>query len=156
MREAKLLPQIAALAHEGAIELVIQNETLVELSGLPRSSGKLFFGAPVKHVSAPFEYGRIVFSSSGDSEKLQYDFLARIRDSRFIALQKACGAYQGELPPPRNQLLDAFHVWCAEASHCTHFLTCDMSLVGYVHRQKRHVPAVRVILPSQLLAALAQ
>jgi hypothetical protein len=154
--EAKLLPQIAELAREGSIELVVQNETLVELWGLPRTTGKPFFGAPLKKVQAPFEYGRVVFAAFEDAEKLQYDFLARIKDARFIELQKACGAYQGATPPPRNQLLDAFHLWCAEASRSTHFLTCDMSLVRYVGNQKQHVPAVRVVLPSQLLAELQQ
>jgi len=154
--EANLLPRIAALANEGLIELVIQNETLVEFSGLPRAAGRPFFGAPLRHVSAPFEYGRVVYSSSADSDKLQYDFIAGINAPRFIELQKACGAYQGDVPPPRNQLLDAFHVWCAEAAGCTQFLTCDMSLVRYVQRQKRYVPTVQVVLPSQLLTVLAQ
>jgi hypothetical protein len=151
-----LLPTIAGLARDGTIELVVQNETLVELWGLPRAAGKPFFGAPLKEVRAPFEYGRVVFAACEDAEKLQYDFLAGIRDARFIELQKACGAYQGAPPPPRNQLLDAFHVWCAEASESKYFLTCDMSLVRYVARQKQYIPAVRVVLPSQLLAEFQQ
>lgn len=151
-REAQLLPTIAGLAHDGTIELVVQNETLVELWGLPRTAGKPFFGAPLKKIGAPFEYGRVVFAAFEDAEKLQYEFLARIKDARFIELQKACGAYQGAVPPPRNQLLDAFHVWCAEASDSKYFLTCDLSLVRYVAKQKHHIPAVRLVLPSQLLA----
>lgn len=154
--EARLLPRIADLAHKGSIELVVQNETLVELWGLPRTAGKPFFGAPLKKIPAPFEYGRVVFAAFEDAETLQYDFLAGIKDARFIELQKACGAYQGAVPPPRNQLLDAFHVWCAEASRSKYFLTCDMSLVRYVGKQKQHVPAVRVVLPSHLLAELQQ
>jgi hypothetical protein len=152
--EAKVLPTIAALARDGTIELVVQNETLVEYCGLPRISGKPFFGAPLEKVQAPFEYGRSVFAADQETEKLQYEFLARIKDARFIELQKACGAYQGTIPPPRNQLLDAFHVWCAETSESRYFLTCDMSLVRYVARQKKQIPAVRVVLPSQLLAEL--
>lgn len=155
-READLLPKIAELAHEGTIELIVQNETLVELWGLPRTAGKLFFGAPLKKVQAPFEYSRVVFAAFEDSEKLQYDFLAGIKDSRFIELQKACGAYQGTIAPPRNQLLDAFHIWCAETSESQYFLTCDMSLVRYVAKQKQHIPAARVVLPSLLLAELQQ
>jgi len=154
--EARLLPKIADLAHRGFIELVVQNETLVELWGLPRTAGKPFFGAPLKGIPAPFKYARVSFAAFEDAEKLQYDFLAGIKDARFIELQKACGAYQGAIPPPRNQLLDAFHVWCAEASGSRYFLTCDMSLARYVGKQKQHVPAVRVVLPSHLLAEFQQ
>jgi hypothetical protein len=153
-REVKLLPKIAGLAHDGTIELVVQNETLVELWGLPRTGGKPFFGASLKKIRAPFEYGRVVFAAFEDAEKLQYDFLAGIKAPRFIELQKACGAYQGTVPPPRNQLLDAFHVWSAEVSESKYFLTCDMSLVRYVAKQKQYIPAARVVLPSQLLEGL--
>jgi len=152
--QAKVLPAIAELARDGTIELVVQNETLVEYWGLPRISGKPFFGAPLKKVQVPFEYGRVIFTAHEETEKLQYEFLTQLKDVRFIELQKACGAYHGATPPPRNQLLDAFHVWCAEASESRYFLTCDMSLVRYVARQKKHIPAVRVVLSSQLLGEL--
>jgi hypothetical protein len=154
--EARLLRRIAELAQEGLIELLVQNETMVELWGLPRSGvgNTLFFGARITKVKAPFEYGRVVFSAFEDAEKLQYEFLCRIASERFVDLQKACGAYQGSEPLSPNQLRDAFQVWCAEGAAARFFLTCDLSLVRYVQRQKRYIPKVRVVTPSQLLAEI--
>ena len=155
--EARLLPRVAELSDEGRIELLVQQETLIELWGLPRSIDQrgLFYGAPIKKIAPPFEYGRIVFQAFADAGALQYDFLSRISEGRFLELQKACGAYQGSNPPSPNQLRDAFHVWCAEAGGADFFLTYDLSLVRYVGRQKRYVPKVRVVKPSELLVELA-
>lgn len=154
--EARLLRRIAELAQEGRIELLVQNETMIELWGLPRTGvgNTLFFGARITEVKAPFEYGRVVFSAFKDAEKQQYEFLSRITSERFVELQKACGAYQGSKPPSPNQLRDAFHVWCAEGADAQFFLTCDFSLGRYVQRQKQYIPKVRVVKPSQLLAEM--
>ena len=154
--ETRLLPRVAELSRESRIELLMQQETLIELWGLPRTIDErgLFYGTPIKKISAPFEYGRVVFEAFADAGALQYDFLSRISDERFVELQKACGAYQGSKPPSPNQLRDAFHVWCAEAAGADFFLTCDLSLVRYVGRQKRYMPSVRVVKPSELLVEL--
>ena len=156
--EARLLRRIAELAQEGRIELLVQNETMVELwSALRRSDirNALFFGAPITEVKAPFEYGRVVFSAFEKANKVQYEFLSRITNERFVELQRACGAYQGSKKPlSPNQLRDAFHVWCAEGADAQFFLTTDFKLVGYVERQNRYIPKVRVVKPSQLLAEI--
>ena len=46
--EAQLLRRIAELAQEGRIELLVQNETMIELWGLPRAGvgNTFFFGCP--------------------------------------------------------------------------------------------------------------
>lgn len=155
--ETRLLRHVAERARDGRVELIVQEETLIEFWGLPRTLDNrgLFYGAPIRRIRAPFEYGRVVFEAFGDSRDLQYAFLSRITHKRFVELQKACGAYQGSKPRSPNQLRDAFQVWCAEAAGADFFLTCDLSLVRYVARQKRYVPKARVVKPSELLAALA-
>jgi hypothetical protein len=155
--EASLLPRVAALARANRVELLVQEETLIEFWGLPRSASRngLFYGAPVTRVPAPFKYGRVVAAAFADARKLQYEFLARLSHKRFIEIQKACGAYQGSKSPSTNQLRDAFHVWCAECANADFFLTCDLSLVRYVRRQKRYVPRVRLLTASELLAEIA-
>jgi hypothetical protein len=60
--EAELLPRLAELGKRGAIEYVINSETLHESWGLPNMDSKTgrFYGAPVTTVKAPLEYSRIV------------------------------------------------------------------------------------------------
>ena len=156
--EARLLPKIAELARAGRIRLLVQDETLFEFWGLPRTHDPrgMFYGAPIEHVEPPLRYGRVVVGGFRDEDPkhLQYDFLAQIRHRRFIKLQRACGAYQGQKRPPRNPLLDSFHIWCAEHASADYFLTCDFTLVEHLRQQPKYVPTVRVVTPSELLDAL--
>ncbi len=52
----------------------------------------------------------------------QYNFLRSLDHGRFLELRRICGAEQGQ-KVNRNQLLDAFHLWCAEFNRCEYFLS---------------------------------
>jgi hypothetical protein len=65
-------------------------------------------------------------------------------------LQKLTGAYQGPGRLNRNQLLDAFHLWCAEYNHCDYFLTLDFNLSKIANKQKRRFPT-EIVKPSELI-----
>jgi hypothetical protein len=63
-----------------------------------------------------------------------------------------CGAEQGN-DVNRNQLLDAFHLWCAEHRDCDYFLSLDFKLAQMTANSRQKLRC-RVVLPSELLAAL--
>jgi hypothetical protein len=155
LREASLLPWIADLAKGDVIELAIQMETELESMGLPDmdSDTGRFYGAPIKRIDAPIKYGRVVADAFKDTRDMQYTFLCRIDDSRFLEIQRMTGAYQGENPVNRNQLLDAWHLWCAEYNSCDYFLSLDFGLARIVGQSKK--PAtVPIVKPLELLDAL--
>jgi hypothetical protein len=81
------------------------------------------------------------------------NFLKSITHPRFLQLQRACGAFQGD-SVKENQLADAFHIWCAEAANASHFLTTDFTLANLVRRHRTAPPQVRVVAPSELLDEL--
>jgi hypothetical protein len=114
------------------------------------SSGR-FYGSPYEPVDAPIQYGRVVFSGGGDTQKMQFEFLCGIRSQRFLELQKMTGAYQGEGKINRNQLLDAFHLWCAEHNECDYFLTLDFKLVKVLQQNQKKKMKIRPVRPSELL-----
>lgn len=146
---------IAALAKEGKIKLLVHQEVLFELMGLPRATGggPRFYGAPIDKVESPFQYGRIVVGETG--RDYQYEFLSGVEHPRFRELQRACGAYQGANKPlQRNQLLDAFHILCAETASATYFLTLDDSLIGVLTNQSPRKTTVTPIAPKRLLVSL--
>lgn len=155
LSEASLLPQIADLASAGTLEFAIQMETELESMGLPNMDSETgqFYGAPVKRVASPIEYGRVVVDAFEDTMEMQYRFLTSISNPRFLELQRMTGAYQGENPVHRNQLLDAWHLWCAEYNNCDYFLCLDFGLARIVGQSKK--PAtVHIVRPSELLDAL--
>jgi hypothetical protein len=146
---------IAALAKEGKIQLFMHQEVLFELMRLPRATdeGPRFYGAPIKKVEGPFQYGRVVVDGTG--RDYQYEFLSKIEHPRFKELQRACGAYQGATKPlQRNQLLDAFHVLCAESASATYFLTLDDTLIGVLTSRSPRKTTVTPITPKRLLISL--
>lgn len=153
--EADLLPQVAELAKERRIVCVIQMETHLESLGLPKMDSECgpFYGAPIEHVEAPLQYGRIVFSFDENPREAQLRFLMSLKQRRFAELQRMTGAYQGPGRIQRNQLMDAFHIWCAEHNRCDFFLCPDFKLQNVVARAK-HKPLVRIVVPSELLEAI--
>lgn len=146
---------IAALAKEDKIKLLMHQEVLFELMGLPRAmgGGPRFYGAPIDNVEGPFQYGRIIVDGTG--RDYQYEFLSGVEHPRFRELQRACGAYQGPNKPlQRNQLLDAFHILCAESVSATYFLTLDDSLIRVLTNRSPRKTTVTPITPKRLLVSL--
>lgn len=159
--EIDAISDVAHLARSGMIKLTSNLETTFELLtivSLPSPGKSEFDGIIVENVPAPFEYSRYVTAPPGfetTAKELQYAFLASVKDGRFLQIQRACGAYQGASRPPNaNQLADAFHIWCAEASGADYFLTTDLKLTRVVSRYKRAFLHVQVVAPTQLLAEL--
>ena len=153
--EAELLPKVAEAGKRGRVMCVIQTETLIESWGLPKmdSTTGRFYGAPYQTVEAPITYSRVVFGGPSDFRVLQFDFLAKLKSQRFVELQRVTGAYQGDRGLNRNQLLDAFHLWCAEHNRCDYFLTLDFKLIRMLRSRQSSV-RVRVVRPSELLVAI--
>lgn len=162
--EIDSLSRVAELARRGEIELLFHSETIVELLGnlkFPGPGSSELAAAGVTKVKGPVEYSRFItpFPPSPLSGKtwrtMQIDFLKSLDHPRFLQLQRACGAYQGD-HVNESQLVDAFHVWCAEEAGATHFLTNDFDLIDLVKKHKRWPPRVRVLAPSELLSEVAK
>jgi hypothetical protein len=168
--EAGLLPYVAYLARQGRCSYLSHLEVLLELATLPRAraTGDRFLGAPLTFVRGPVPYSRIV-AGAIPGEELWYkrqrgerigkarlvNFLAKLAHPRFLELQRASGASQGATKPPNaNQLIDAWHLWCAEGAGAEYFLTLDESLIRRVAQERRAPPRVQAVLPSALLADL--
>jgi hypothetical protein len=154
-READLLPTVANLGKNEEVTFVIHHEALQELWGIPNLDTLTgsFYGASLTFIEAPVCYRRVSGGLGIDSRAEQYRFLASLRERRFVQLQRVTGAFQGEHPPNRNQLLDAFHLWCAEHHGAKYFLTLDFALIDAVRRSKTVVEC-QPVRPSELLAQL--
>jgi hypothetical protein len=153
-KEADLLPDVALAVKRSELEAVTQLEADVETWGLPNmdSESGRFYGAPIRRVQAPIKYSRILFGwGHFDSKQLRRDFLLHIRHPRFLELQRMTGAYQGKKPPNENQLLDAFHIWCAEYNECDFFLTLDLKLIRIVSEHPKRLSGLELVRPSELL-----
>lgn len=154
--EAELLSKVANYAKEGVVEFVQSVEARYEEWGLPNmdsQTGK-FFGVSIGLIEAPFKYERVMGGLGINGRAEQYRFLSSLRDARFLAIQRATGAYQGAQPLNRNQLIDAFHIWCAESAGCSHFLTLDFNLLRALAQSKLEIQ-VTVLQPSALIAAIS-
>jgi hypothetical protein len=156
--EIDLLSAVARRARAGEIELLWHIESEIEFFGSHKVDGGAseLLDAGVTMVDGPVKYSRQVIPSplSGDTwRSLTTDFMRRMNHPRFLELQRACGAFQGDRVHER-QLADAFHVWCAEVAGASHFLTNDFKLIRHVRDHKAAPPRVRVVAPSELLAEL--
>ena len=90
-----------------------------------------------------------------DSKDAQFQFLSSLKNRRFLELQKITGAYQGEGKLNRNQLLDAFHFWCAEFNSCAFFLTLDFKLIRMLNSARvKHASPTLAVRPSELMQKL--
>lgn len=165
--ETYKLPFIAHLAKISHVRLLCHFEVFWELMGLPNITAPQgrFYGAPIEVVESPFRYGRVLSGPSWPdvspgrhshlkpSKRRTAEFFEKITDPRFKELQSACGVQQGS-KRVANQLLDAFHIYCAEKAGADFFLTCERVLVEQVRQHKRHPPTVTVVRPSELLECL--
>lgn len=154
--EVELLPRVARLAHDGVVVFAISVETQVELSGIPKMDSMTgdLYNAPRIKVEPPIRYGRVLYGGKEDFEEAQFNFIESLADDRLLELRRACGAQQGK-KVNRNQLLDAFHLWCAEHNGCEYFLSLDFKLARVIDRAKTK-PKCRIVRPSELLSLLAQ
>jgi hypothetical protein len=156
IEEFSLLPLIAGLAKTDRVRLVTHAEVRAEFWRLPKTDDPRgqFYGAPIEWGPDPLNYGRIMAGWSAiHKTDLQLDFVKGITHPRFQELKLATGANPGS-GTYKNQFLDAFHIWCAEAASAKYFLTTDLKLVRLISRYKSHPPACRVITPAQLITAL--
>jgi hypothetical protein len=154
--EFRLLPLIADLAKVGRLRLVTHAEVRSEFWGLPKTDDPRgqFYGAPIEWGPDPLPYGRIIAGWSPiHKSDPQFDFVRAITHPRFQDLKLAVNANSGS-KVYKNQLLDAFHIWCAESASAKYFLTTDLKLVRQVSRHKSHPPTCRVISPTHLVRAL--
>jgi hypothetical protein len=154
--EAELLPELAALGKEGQVRYVIQLEANLESWSIPNmdSNSGRFYGAPIESMEAPIFYSRVIAGGPENPKEKQFEFLANLENKRFIEIQKITGAYQGENQLNRNQLLDAFHLWCAEHNGCDYFLTMDFKLIKVALNRRKNGLKVKPIRPSELLLEL--
>lgn len=152
-----MLPRLAELGKLGVVDYVISNETLWESWGLPNMDSKSgqFYGSPIKKVQAPLEYGRTLFGGAVTARERQYAFLCSVKHKRFLEIQKMTGAYQGRQPLNHNQLLDAFHLWCAEHNDCEFFLTLDFKAIKVLKLSPRK-SSVQAVRPTELLSLLEE
>jgi predicted nucleic acid-binding protein len=160
--EIDLLSKVAECAKRGDIELLWHIESLTEFLGIysfPGGGSSELIEVGVTNVKEPIDYNFISsplqFPFNQTSKTSQIKFLKNIKHERYLELRKACGANQGT-QVRENQLLDAFHIWCAEHAGATHFLTTDFKLIRVVHSYKTAPPQVRVVTPSELLAEIAK
>lgn len=158
--EINLLSDVAKFAKAGDIELLSHIEMemeFIEIQLFGRSRSE-FDDIPIQMVDGPVRYDRVLAPSSPfspeTSKSLQIDFLKSLNHSRYRELQRACGAHQGS-KINENQLIDAFHIWCAESGGASHFLTTDLKLTRLVRQHRTAPPHVRVVTPSELLEELA-
>jgi hypothetical protein len=142
--EIDLLSEIANLARAKSIELLWHHEANIEFGSVwlvPSGGRPELLEAGVTWVESPIPYSRIPhplhFGTEQTWRDVRVDFLKEIRHERYLQLQKACGADQGT-HVNSNQLIDAFHIWCAESAGATHFLTTDLSLVRLVTRHRTY------------------
>ena len=153
-----MLPILAAFARKQSISLLTHLEVEFESWGLPRmrSLKGRFYGTPIEFTSGPFEYSRVVLNAR-DATDYQYDFLRKVDHKRFLELQRGCGAFQGDdKPPHRNQLLDAWHLLCAESAKANYFLTLDRKLLRVLSTTARYEPRLAVITPLNLVSVLVE
>ena len=158
--EINLLSDIAKLAKAGYIELLSHFEMeleLLQIQLLGRSRSE-FDGINIQRVEGPVRYARMLTSwqalPTESAKSLQIAFLKGLQHSRYHELQRGCGAHQGG-QINGNQLIDAFHIWCAESGGASHFLTTDLKLIRLTRQHRTSPPRVRVLTPSELLQELA-
>jgi hypothetical protein len=154
-RKLSLLPLFAHLAKRRRVELLSHHEVRWELAGLPPShdSRGLFYGAPITMVPDPFPYGRVIAGAGIDASTVFVQLLLSVDDPEFLQIQKATGARQGQ-NVSANQLLDAFHILCADRAGADFFLTTDLKLVRSVRAQAKHAARVPIVDPGHLVRTL--
>lgn len=154
MRDALRLPLIAKLAARKKIELLTQLESILEFGRLPDTDCPLgrFFGAPITTVNGPKPWYRVIADGRDLKTDHQFNYLRSHPDQRYKQLQIAVGVKPNASPRRiRNQMLDAWHIRCAEEANANYFLTVDYSLIRHLEGHRRFPPTVKVVTPTELL-----
>jgi len=157
--DASLLLGIAGLALKKKVELVWHLETQLEYLGLRKATGvsSAFYGAPIGVIQGPVRYSRTLIDGSGTlgaPEQLTVQFLEAINVSRYLELKRLTNA-QPASKHYVNQLLDAFHIWCAESSNSAVFLTTDYTLIRLAAKSPSKPQSLRLLTPRGLMLSLA-
>ena len=156
-KEVELIPEIVALQKKESIVFCETTELMIETWGLPNMDSKTgrLYGANITKIQPPIKYSRIWLGWNVDPKEAQLRFLMGLDSQRFKEIQRATGAFQGHNSPNRNQLLDAFHLWCAENADCEVFLTGEAEKLRRVMSNKKNFTYnPKVLLPSELLNLL--
>lgn len=153
-RDAICLGMLAFLGKEKRVEYFLHRFVDDEVAGLPNmvSPSGRFFDCPIKWVVDPHPLmSGLVYGAGRTHKEHTLEFLTAIKEGRFKALAKLTGAYQGENRPLNlNQVLDAYHLWCAEAAQIEYFLTMDYKLAKVVERGRQNL-AVKIVTPQAAL-----
>ena len=160
-RDIELLPELANAITTKGVDLITDDEVFYELFSQKRIGFRrdFFYGMPIKMGRPPIEYSRPLVHSrtlgNRQTNNSQINFLLSIDHPRFLAIQKATGAYQGN-SIAQNELKDAFFLWCAEHNGADYFLTLDYDLARCVERCKTVKIRPKVVSPSELLGILLE
>ena len=157
LKETLGLQLLARFDRLPTVHFLQQFETQLETKHKPRVSVPLF-GTKVLPAGNPIPYARTI---SGYGASSQLKFVERIEHARFRYFQKLVGVQEGMGENRRRaQMLDAWHLWCAEHNQCAYFLTMDFKLVRMLSQaanaraSSQPRTPVRAVKPSQLLNEL--
>ena len=153
-RELVALELLAQFDSVADVRFLQQFETEFEANYKPGVSSPLF-GTSIVSAASPIPYARTVL---GFGARPQIEFIQSIDHPRFRYFQKLSGVQPGMSEKRRRaQMLDAWHLWCAERNECDYFLTMDFKLVrmlsGMEATNSHDQPQtpLRVMEPSQML-----
>lgn len=151
-KEVQQLPFIAHLARRGRIRVITHREVMIEFFGLPKTDDPrgFFCGAPIEDAPDPFPYDRLVAGGGCSTADHQYNFVRSIRHPRYDQLKRAAGAQPGS-GKYKNQLLDAFHLLCAESAKADYFLAADRVLIRHVASHRSTKVAVALMEPTVIV-----
>lgn len=165
LRETVALQLLAQFARHPNVTFMQQFETEFESIWSRRPSpSPPFFGVPIAKAGNPIPYQRTLFAGGvrqRNSAEIQHDFLDGLTHPRFVHLQRLAGVQDAMgMEKRRRQILDAWHLWCAERNQCTYFLTRDGKLIRSVQARRRADSSqpptpVNLVTPSEMLRILA-
>ncbi len=159
LKESLAIQLLARFDRLPTVHFLQQYETQLETKYMPGASVPLF-GAKVLSAGNPIPYARAL---SGFGASSQSEFVEKVNHSRLRYFQKLVGVQKGMGEKRRRaQILDAWHLWCAEYNQCAFFLTMDFKLVrmlqkaGSAKASSQPPTPVRAVKPSELLDELKE
>jgi len=155
-KEAELLKPISEYIKKGSIKAVSNIETIFETFSIPNMGSEegSLYGSEIMPCPCPVTYQRILVGGKKSAKELQFDFISKLKNPRFLEIQKVVGAYQGQGKIQMNQMLDAFALWCAEHNGCSGFLTLDFKLARVVRSDPKARIKIPIMRPSELISLI--